>query len=116
MNLNCVLINQNRIPEHLFISGIDHQGYLCLYNKTKGFDAKKFLNAVSASLLERNVFVGKKYPDALKNGSQWVRRSEEYGRCESLISHVNQLLQSHRDRALSLIKIGPRRLTSAHCI
>ena len=32
------------------------QGYLCLLNKTKGFDTKKSLNVVSTSAMEYNFF------------------------------------------------------------
>ena len=45
------------IPEHLCISAINLQGYLCLYDKIKGFDAKKSLNAISTSPLEQNVIL-----------------------------------------------------------
>ena len=38
----------------------DEQDYLYLYDKTKGFDAKKSFNAISTSLLEKNVFWYKK--------------------------------------------------------
>ena len=49
MNLKDVLICRNMIPEHLSISAINLQGYLCMYDKAlKVFNTKKYFNAVSS--------------------------------------------------------------------
>ena len=60
MYLNSVLIDQNIIPEQLYISAIDQQNYLCPYDKTLKDFVKKSLNAVFTSFLKRSVFGVKK--------------------------------------------------------
>ena len=96
-----VLISQNMILDHQYIFVINQQSDLCLYDKTKDFDAKKSLYRVSNSPLEYSVFLHKIVPRCLKSVSE---RSEYISYPKTV--NFCRATQATCDQALSWSKIA----------